>query len=36
MLGGKPESYYILSRLTKNEKYGDVGMGDRILAIWQG
>lgn len=34
MLAGKPEAWYIIARLTKNEKYADVGMGDRLLAVW--
>ena len=34
MLAGKREAWYIIARLTKNEKYADVRMGDRILAIW--
>lgn len=36
MLVGKQAPWYIVSRLTSNEKNGDAGMGDRILAIWQG
>ena len=33
---GKNSAWYFVSRLTKNEPYGNAGMGDRLLAIWQG
>lgn len=31
---GKNSAWYFVSRLTKNEPYGNAGMGDRLLAIW--
>ena len=34
MLEGNREAWYIIARLTKNQNYTDVRMGDRILAIW--
>jgi len=33
---GKNAPWYFLSRLTKNNPYNNVDMGDRLLAIWQG
>jgi len=33
---GKNAPWYFVARLTKNIPYEDVGMGDRMLAIWQG
>ena len=34
MIGGKRAPWYILSRMTKNPKPTDIGLGDRTLAIW--
>ena len=31
---GKNAPWYFLSRLTVNNPYSDIGMGDRLLAIW--
>jgi hypothetical protein len=31
---GKNAPWYFVARLTKNVPYEDVGMGDRMLAIW--
>lgn len=31
---GKNAPWYFVARLTKNIPYEDVGMGDRLLAIW--
>ncbi|CAD8140693.1 unnamed protein product [Paramecium octaurelia] len=36
LISGKNAPWYFLSRLTYNEKYQDIAMGDRTLAIWQG
>ena len=33
---GKKEPWYFISRLTNKPKYGNVEMGDRVLAVWQG
>jgi hypothetical protein len=33
---GKNAPWYFVSRLASNKPYDDVGMGDRLLAIWQG
>lgn len=33
---GKNQAWYFVARLTRNQPYGDAGMGDRTLAIWQG
>lgn len=34
LIQGKKAPWYFLARLTNKEKYDDVTMGDRILAIW--
>lgn len=34
LYSGKKEPWYFVSRLTSNVKYDNVGMGDRLLAIW--
>jgi len=34
LLNGKNAPWYFVSRLTSNKPYDDVGMGDRLLAIW--
>ena len=34
LISGKNAPWYFLSRLTYNEKYQDIAMGDRTLAIW--
>lgn len=34
LLDGKNAPWYFLARLTKNNPYGDIGVGDRTLAIW--
>jgi hypothetical protein len=31
---GKNAPWYFLARLTKNTPYDDIGMGDRMLAMW--
>jgi hypothetical protein len=31
---GKQAPWYIVSRMTKNKDYADIGLGDRTLAIW--
>lgn len=36
MLSGKNGPWYFTARLTINKPFGDIGMGDRVLAIWQG
>jgi hypothetical protein len=36
MLNGKNAPWYFVSRLTRNNPYKDVEMGDRTLAIWLG
>jgi hypothetical protein len=33
---GKNQAWYVVSRLTSNEKNDNAGFGDRVLAIWQG
>lgn len=33
---GMTEPWYFLSRLTVNEPYDNIRMGDRTLAIWLG
>lgn len=33
---GKQAPWYIVSRMTNNQKHDNIGMGDRLLAIWQG
>lgn len=34
LVNGKNAPWYFVSRLTSNNPYDDVGMGDRLLAIW--
>jgi hypothetical protein len=34
MYAGKNGPWYFVARLTVNNPYGDVGFGDRLLAIW--
>ena len=34
LINGKNAPWYFVSRLTSNKPYDDVGMGDRLLAIW--
>lgn len=29
------QAWYFVARLTRNEKYGNVQFGDRVLALWQ-
>ena len=36
LLSGKDAAWYFIARLTKNSPNGNMGMGDRVLAIWQG
>lgn len=36
LLSGKNQAYYFISRLTRNNPYTDVQMGDRVLALWLG
>lgn len=33
---GIKEAYYFMSRLTSNDPYDNVNMGDRVLAVWLG
>lgn len=33
---GKDAPWYFVARLTSNKKYDNIGMGDRILALWLG
>lgn len=33
---GKNAPWYFISRLTSNQNYHNIGMGDRLLGIWQG
>ena len=32
--GGKNAPWYFVARLTFNNPHADIGMGDRVLAIW--
>ena len=34
MYTGKKEPWYFVSRLTTNQNYGNIGKGDRLLAVW--
>ena len=34
LINGKNQPWYFVSRLTTNEEYDNVRMGDRALAIW--
>jgi hypothetical protein len=34
LLAGKNAPWYFLARFTKNIPFGDINLGDRILAIW--
>lgn len=34
LMSGKNAPWYFLARLTSNIPHADIGMGDRILAIW--
>jgi hypothetical protein len=36
MPNGKNQPWYFLARLTSNNPYDNIRMGDRLLAIWQG
>jgi len=36
LVSGKNAPWYFLARLTRNIPHQDIGLGDRILAIWQG
>ena len=36
MLEGKNQPWYFVSRLTRNDPYGNVGLGDRLLCLWLG
>jgi hypothetical protein len=31
---GRTDPWYFVARLTNNKKYGDDGMGDRVLAVF--
>lgn len=33
---GKTVPWYRIARLSKTDKYGDAGVGDRVLANWMG
>jgi hypothetical protein len=34
MINGKNAPWYFVARLTSNKNYGNIGMGDRLLAVW--
>ncbi len=34
LINGKNGPWYFVARLTSNKPYDDIGMGDRLLAIW--
>jgi hypothetical protein len=34
LINGKNAPWYFVARLTLNNPYDDIGMGDRLLAIW--
>jgi len=34
LINGKNGPWYFVARLTSNKPHDDVGMGDRLLAIW--
>jgi hypothetical protein len=36
LLGGKSAPFYFVARLSKNKQPGDLALGDRVLAIFQG
>lgn len=36
LTSGKNAPWYFLARLTRNNPHQDIGLGDRLLAIWQG
>jgi hypothetical protein len=36
MISGKKEAWYFVSRLTRNDPYGDIALGDRLLCLWLG
>lgn len=36
LLKGASEPWYFISRLTNNDPYDNIRMGDRLLAIWLG
>ncbi len=35
-MNGKNAPWYFVSRLTRNDPYGNIELGDRVLAIWLG
>lgn len=36
MRGGKQAPWYIVSRMTWHEKFDNIRLGDRLMALWQG
>jgi hypothetical protein len=34
VINGKKDDWYFVSRLTKNDPYENLRMGDRVLGIW--
>jgi hypothetical protein len=34
LANGKNAPWYFMSRMTSNKNYGNIGMGDRTLAVW--
>jgi hypothetical protein len=36
MVNGKNQPWYFVSRLTRNNPYDNVGLGDRVLCLWLG
>lgn len=36
LMDGKNQPWYFVSRLARNDPYGDVALGDRVLALWIG
>jgi hypothetical protein len=34
MISGKIQPWYFISRLTRNNPYGNVEIGDRVLCLW--
>jgi len=36
LMKGLQNDWSFMARLTKNEKFGDAGLGDRTLALWLG
>jgi hypothetical protein len=34
LVSGKKDPWYFVSRLTKNDPYGNTALGDRMLAVF--